>query len=208
MIGAITGDIIGSIYERNNIKTKDFHLFGEHCTFTDDTVCTIAVADWLMNEGDLSDVLSGYVSRYPNAGYGSMFRQWAQQSDRVPYNSWGNGSAMRVSAVMYIARDEQEVLDLAEKSSAVTHNHPNAIAGVQATALTMWMAKNGADVQTIRRALQILISLSFQTWIKINRHSRECRNPNRNHSIFLKLGWTPDQVRGDNFFGGSTRAGL
>jgi ADP-ribosylglycohydrolase len=129
MIGAITDDIIGSIYERNNIKTKDFPLFGQHCTFTDDTVCTIAVADWLMNEGDLSDVLSRYVLRYPNAGYGGMFREWAQRSNRVPYNSWGNGSAMRVSAVMYVASDEQEALELAERSSAVTHNHPNAIAG-------------------------------------------------------------------------------
>ena len=153
MIGAITGDIIGSIYERNNIKTKDFPLFGQHCTFTDDTVCTIAVADWLMNEGDLSDVLSRYVLRYPNAGYGGMFREWAQRSNRVPYNSWGNGSAMRVSAVMYVASDEQEALELAERSSAVTHNHPNAIAGAQATALTMWMAKNGADVQTMRREI-------------------------------------------------------
>jgi ADP-ribosylglycohydrolase len=151
MLGAITGDIVGSIYEWNNIKTKEFPLFGEGCSFTDDTVCTIAVADWLMSEGELSDVLSDYVSRYSNAGYGAMFREWAAKHDREPYNSWGNGSAMRVSPVMYVARDEQEVLDLAEQSSTVTHSHPDGIAGAQATALTMWMAKEGADAPTMRR---------------------------------------------------------
>ena len=151
MIGAIAGDIIGSIYEWNNIKTKDFPLFGEGCSFTDDTVCTIAVADWLMNEGNLSDILSDYVSRYPNAGYGAMFGEWARKQDREPYNSWGNGSAMRASPVMYVARDEQELLDLAEQSSTVTHSHPDGIAGAQATALTMWMANEGADAPTMRR---------------------------------------------------------
>ena len=120
MLGAIAGDIIGSIYEHHNIKTKDFPLFGEGCQFTDDTVCTVAVADWLMNGGDLSDVLGGYVLRYPNAGYGGMFRDWANQWDRKPYNSWGNGSAMRVSPVAHFAQNEQEILALAEKSSAVT----------------------------------------------------------------------------------------
>ena len=153
MMGAITGDIIGSIYERNNIKTKEFLLFGEGCRFTDDTVCTVAVADWLMNGGDLSDVLSGYVLRYPNAGYGGMFWEWANQWDRKPYNSWGNGSAMRVSPVAHFASSEQEALSLAEQSSAVTHSHPDAVAGAQATALTMWLAREGAGIPTMRQAI-------------------------------------------------------
>jgi ADP-ribosylglycohydrolase len=153
MLGAIAGDIIGSIYEHENIKTKDFPLFGEGCQFTDDTVCTVAVADWLMNGGDLSDVLGGYVLRYPNAGYGGMFWEWANQWDRKPYKSWGNGSAMRVSPVAHFASSEQEALSLAEQSSAVTHSHPDAVAGAQATALTMWLARGGADIPTMRQAI-------------------------------------------------------
>lgn len=145
MLGAITGDIIGSIYEWNNIKTKDFPLFGEKCAFTDDTVCTIAVADWLIHgAGDgFANILGGWACRYPTRGYGGMFKEWMQSWDRQPYNSWGNGSAMRVSPVAHIARDEPEVLDLAKQTSVVTHNHPDAVVGAQATALTMWMAMSG-----------------------------------------------------------------
>ena len=153
MIGAVAGDIIGSIYEWNNIKTKDFKLFGEGCYYTDDTVCTVAVADWLVTSGDLSDILGGYALRYPGRGYGGMFLDWANQPARTPYNSWGNGSAMRVSPVAHFARDEREVLALAKKSAAVTHNHPDGIAGAQATALTMWMAVENADGATIRREI-------------------------------------------------------
>ena len=136
MLGAITGDIVGSIYEGNNQKSKDFPFFGQGCTFTDDTVCTIAVADCLMNDGDFADFLRRYVRKHPNRGYGGMFREWAG-SNMGPYNSWGNGSAMRVSPVAHVARDEQELLDLAEQTSVVTHNYPDAVAGAQTTALTM-----------------------------------------------------------------------
>ena len=150
MLGAITGDIVGSIYEHRNIKTKDFLFFDPRCMFTDDTVCTVAVADCLMADGDFDEYLRRYVQKHPNRGYGGMFRRWAM-SDSGPYNSWGNGSAMRVSPVAHVARDEHELLDLAERSSSVTHNHPSAVAGAQAVALTMWMAKTGADAITIRR---------------------------------------------------------
>ncbi len=153
MLGAITGDIVGSIYEGQNHKSKDFPFFGQGCRFTDDTVCTIAVADWVTNGGDLSDILSRYVLRHPNRGYGGMFWDWANQWERKPYNSWGNGSAMRVSPVAHVARDEQELLDLAKQTSVVTHNHPDAVAGAQATALTMWMAKSGMDVAAIREEI-------------------------------------------------------
>jgi ADP-ribosylglycohydrolase len=97
MIGAITGDIIGSIYEWNNIKSKDFPLFGEGCDFTDDSVHTIAIADWLIGGGNLSDILGNYTLKYSGRGYGGMLLDWATQQDREPYNSWGNGSAMRVT---------------------------------------------------------------------------------------------------------------
>ena len=153
MIGAIAGDIIGSIYEWNNIKIKDFPLFGERCDFTDDSVHTIAVADWLISGGDLAEILSNYTLRFPGRGYGGMLLEWAKQWDRKPYNSWGNGSAMRVSPVMYAARDEPELLDLAEKSAEVTHSHPDGVAGAQATALAMWMAREGEDAPTMRREI-------------------------------------------------------
>jgi len=149
MIGAITGDIVGSIYEGRNIKTKEFPLFGEGCRFTDDTVCTVAIADCLVSDGDFADYLRQYVKRHPFRGYGGMFREWAG-SDMGPYNSWGNGSAMRVSPVAHIARDESELLGLAERASAVTHNHPYAIVGAQAVALAIWMAMKGETPDEIR----------------------------------------------------------
>ena len=152
MIGAITGDIVGSIYEGADFKSKDFPFFGPGCRFTDDTVCTVAVADCLMNDGDFADYLRNYVGRYPYRGYGGMFRQWAF-SDMGPYNSWGNGSAMRVSPVAYVARDEDDLMALAERSSAVTHDHPSAIRGAQAIALTMWMAMAGTGPDTIRQEI-------------------------------------------------------
>ena len=153
MIGAIAGDIIGSIYEWNNIKTKDFELFGDRCDFTDDTVHTVAIADWLVNGGDLADKLANYTLRYKSRGYGGMLLDWAKQWERTPYNSWGNGSAMRVSPVAHFAQSEHEVLELAEKSASITHSHPDGIAGAQATALTMWMARKGVDVPTMRQAI-------------------------------------------------------
>ena len=149
MLGAIAGDIIGSIYEGRNIKTREFPLFGENCTFTDDTVCTIAVADCLLNDGDFAMYLRMYVQRHPFCGYGGRFREWAMTS-MGPYNSWGNGSAMRVSPVAYFACDEQSLLELAERSAAVTHNHPDGIKGAQAVALTMWRAQAGVSPDAIR----------------------------------------------------------
>ena len=153
MLGAIAGDIIGSIYEHANIKTKNFRLFGDGCRFTDDTVCTIAVADCLMNEGDFADYLGRYTLRHHTRGFGGMFMRWAKQWEREPYDSWGNGSAMRVSPVAHFARDEGEVLRLAEEASTVTHNHPDGIAGAQATALAMWMAMEGAYSSSIRQEI-------------------------------------------------------
>ncbi len=150
MIRAITGDIVGSIYEGRSIKSKEFTFFGEGCRFTDDTICTVAVADCLMNDGDFADYLRQYVRKHPYRGYGGMFRQWAY-SDIGPYNSWGNGSAMRVSPVAHIARSEAYLLEMAKRSPAVTHNHPDAIAGAQAVALSMWMARAGTDAGVIWR---------------------------------------------------------
>ena len=130
MIGAIAGDIIGSIYEFDNIKTKDFELFGTGCRFTDDTVLTVAVADWLLHDdADLVERLTHYTYKYPSCGYGGMYREWVDRWDRQPYNSCGNGSAMRVSAAAWLAGGEDEVLDLSRASAEVTHNHPEGIRG-------------------------------------------------------------------------------
>jgi ADP-ribosyl-[dinitrogen reductase] hydrolase len=152
MLGAITGDIIGSIYEFNNIKTKDFELFGEGCTFTDDTVLTVAVADWLLcDNADLADRLAHYTYKYPSCSYGGMYMEWVNKWDRQPYDSYGNGSAMRVSAAAWVAKDRAEALELARSSAKVTHSHPEGIKGAQATALAIWLGREGADSERIRQ---------------------------------------------------------
>ena len=150
MIGAITGDIVGSIYEHHNIKTKAFELFQRASRFTDDTVCTVAVAHCILDKGDFSQYLRAYARHYPGRGYGGMFRNWASDPSMGPYNSWGNGAAMRVSPVAFLARDEEEVLNLAERQSSATHNHPDGIAGAQAVALTMWRLMDGINLEEIR----------------------------------------------------------
>ncbi len=153
MLGAITGDIVGSIYEFNNLKSKEFPFFGAKCRFTDDTVLTVAIADWLTCNLDLENTLAHYTFKYPGRSYGGMYSEWAKQWDRQPYNSFGNGSAMRVSAVAWIAKDLDEVLALAKASAEVTHSHPEGIKGAQATATAIWMAKEGADALTMRQAI-------------------------------------------------------
>lgn len=149
MLGAIIGDIVGSVYEWDNIKTKDFPLFREDCFFTDDTVMTCAVAEAIMNGGrkdDFIDAMKKYGRMYPDAGYGARFDTWIHSDDRAPYNSFGNGSAMRVSPcawVMDATTDElpTEVKRLTQLSSEVTHNHPEGIKGAMATADAIFMCR-------------------------------------------------------------------
>ncbi len=132
MLGAIAGDVIGSRFEWNNHRSRDFDLFHDSLSmFTDDTVLTIAVAKWLLGDGNLIKTVLDAYKRYPHAGYGGMFKEWATDGGGKPYNSFGNGSAMRVSPVAYAARDEQECLALAEESAAITHNHPEGIKWAQ-----------------------------------------------------------------------------
>jgi ADP-ribosylglycohydrolase len=144
MLGAIIGDIVGSIYERNNINTKDFPLYSEKCFFTDDTVLTIAVADALLRGGsaeDFIDSMKKFGEMHPNAGYSKTFSRWLFSDDRAPYSSWGNGSAMRVSPCAWIAKSLSEAEELAERSAAVTHNHPEGIRGAKATASAIYLAR-------------------------------------------------------------------
>ena len=157
MLGAIIGDIVGSVYEWNNIKTKDFPLFSEKCFFTDDTVMTIAVADALLNGGTANafiDSMKKFGRLYPNAGYGSRFENWLHSDEREPYNSWGNGSAMRVSPCGWFAESLEEAEALAKKSAAVTHNHPEGIKGAQATAAAIYLARNETKKDKIKEYIE------------------------------------------------------
>jgi ADP-ribosylglycohydrolase len=154
MIGAIAGDIIGSVYEHNPIKTKDFPLFQAQCHFTDDTVLTVAIADAILSGGTYVDSIRRIGCHYPGAGYGGSFIYWLYSDDYRPYNSWGNGSAMRVSPVGFAFSTEDTVLLQAHMSAEITHNHPEGIKGAQATALAVFLARNGYSKNDIKRRVE------------------------------------------------------
>jgi ADP-ribosylglycohydrolase len=153
MLGAIAGDIIGSVYEANPVKTTDFLLFSEFSRFTDDTVLTIATAHALMEGMGYAEAYRQFGRRYPGAGYGGSFINWLRIDDAPPYNSWGNGSAMRVSPVGFACESMEDVLQEAEKSAAVTHNHPEGIKGAQAVAAAIFMGRKGRTKDDIHRAI-------------------------------------------------------
>jgi len=153
MLGAMIGDIVGSVYEWNNIKTTDFELFKTECTFTDDTVLTAATAKALMRGLSYTDVYQDFGRRYEGRGYGGNFGQWIYANDPQPYNSWGNGSAMRVSPVGFAFDSVDEVLAEAERSAEVTHNHPEGIKGAQSTALAILLARQGVEKPDIRQEI-------------------------------------------------------
>ena len=154
MIGALAGDIIGSVYEHHPIKTKDFPLFDTRCTFTDDTVLTVAIADAILSGKPYLDSVRRIGRRYPGVGYGGSFICWLHSPDAQPYNSWGNGSAMRVSPVGFAFSTEEEVLHHAKMTAEITHNHPEGVKGAQATALAVFLAKTGCDKETIRTRIK------------------------------------------------------
>lgn len=151
MIGAIAGDIIGSIYEHHTHKSVDFELFHSRCSFTDDTVMTIATAESLLGDRDFGSAYHRWGNRHRRAGYGRKFREWLVSDGSKPYNSWGNGSAMRVTPVAWVATSEEAVLSLAEQTALPTHNHPRGVVGAQAVALAVWLARQGKDREAIRR---------------------------------------------------------
>ncbi len=150
MIGAIIGDIIGSRFEINNIKSKDFELFTEESSYTDDTVLTIAIADSILNSNDYATLVKEYGRAYPLAGYGGRFKEWLAGTITGPYNSWGNGSAMRVSSVGFAFEEETKVLAEAKRSAAITHNHEEGIKGAQAVAMAIFLARKGKSKQEIK----------------------------------------------------------
>ncbi len=154
MLGAIIGDIIGSVYEGWPVKIKDFDIFIPGTTYTDDTVLTIAVADAILNKKDYESVILKYGRRYPNAGYGRSFSKWLTASHPQPYNSWGNGSAMRVSPIGFASTSNIQALEEARKSAAITHNHPEGIRGAEAVALAVYLAHNGYDKNDIKNEIE------------------------------------------------------
>lgn len=156
MLGAIAGDTIGSVYEFKNHKTKEFPLFTADSCYTDDSILTVAVADVILNGGDYATVIQRYAQAYPNpcGGYGARFQDWARSPQPQPYGSWGNGSAMRVSPIGWAFETWDGVLAEAERSAAVTHNHPEGIKGAQATAAAIFLARTGSTKADIRSRIE------------------------------------------------------
>ena len=158
IIGAISGDMIGSTRGWNSIKTKDFQLFQDRSCFTDDSIMTLAVANWLMkdktSESVLINELKFWGNTYPNAGYGGRFIRWLFDNDSKPYGSWANGSAMRVSPCSWVAETLEENQKLSYMSAVVTHNHPEGIKGALATADAIYLAKVGSSKEDIKNHIE------------------------------------------------------
>ena len=169
IIGAVIGDIIGSVYEFSNVKTTNFPLFGKRTTFTDDTVLTVATMDVILGQKDFTEVYQSYGRMFPNVGYGGLFKYWILDKYPKAYNSWGNGSAMRVSPVGWAYNTLDKVLFQAKRSAEVTHNHPEGIKGAQATASAIFLARTGNSKTQIKQ----FIETTFQ--YNLNRSLAEIR---------------------------------
>lgn len=165
MIGAIIGDIIGSVYEGRPVKTTQFNLFNEHSHYTDDTVLTIAIAHSILERKDYKSSLKDFGKNY-TAGYGAGFYNWVHSHNDAPYNSWGNGSAMRVSPIGFAFDTSEEVLSESKKSAEVTHNHPEGIKGAQATAFSIFLARNGASKNEIKKSISERFSYDLSRTIE------------------------------------------
>lgn len=188
MLGAIIGDIVGSIYEFDNIRTKNFPLFSPRCFFTDDTVMTIAVYKALKKSKLLKykhlqeqtiKQMQKYGKLYPNVGYGTFFKQWLNTKKPKPYNSYGNGSAMRISAVPYFAKSIDEVKKLSYQVSAVSHNHEEGIKGAEATAISIWLALNKNSKDQIKKYIQdnyYDLNFNYEDLVKNYTFNETCQN--------------------------------
>jgi ADP-ribosylglycohydrolase len=153
MFGAIAGDIIGSVYEGHRIKTTEFPLFQRYSRFTDDTVLTVATGYAILHKVDYALAYRQFGRRYPDAGYGGAFFSWIFKDNAQPYNSWGNGAAMRVSPVGFAFDTIEEVLDEARHTAEVSHNHPEGIKGAQAVALAVFLARKQVSKITIKKEI-------------------------------------------------------
>ncbi|MFT5617450.1 MAG: ADP-ribosylglycohydrolase [Arenicella sp.] len=169
MKGAIIGDIIGSRFEKSEHKSKEFELFTRFTRFTDDSVLTIAVAKSILTKESYEKHVKEFAQKYPKKGYGSTFHKWFEGKIEGAYNSWGNGSAMRVSSVGWAFETEEEVLKEAKKSAEITHNHPEGIKGAQAIALGVFLARKG------KRKMEIKERISTDFDYDLNRTIDEIR---------------------------------
>ena len=154
MIGAMCGDIIGSRFEWNYIKAKDFELFNFKSHFTDDTVLTAATMEALITGNAYNIMYKKWFKKYPNAGYGGKFKAWANSDDLEPYGSFGNGSAMRISPIGIWSKNIEEVLKLSKLSAEASHNHPEGIKGAEAIASSVFYAKSGKDKTFIKEYIE------------------------------------------------------
>lgn len=158
MLGAIIGDIVGSRFEGHNIKSKDFKLFTYRCRPTDDSIMTLALSKAILvskpDYSDLSQLAVKYMQeigqKYPHCGYGRGFKGWLFSDDPKPYNSWGNGSAMRIGAIGFAAKNLDEAKVMSQKVTEVTHNHPEGLKGAEATVVATYMARQGSSLSEIR----------------------------------------------------------
>ncbi|HEX6252045.1 MAG TPA: ADP-ribosylglycohydrolase family protein [Gemmatimonadaceae bacterium] len=173
MLGAIAGDIIGSVFEWSSAQTRDFPLFSPRSDFTDDSVLTFAVARAILDARAAGSDSPAYEARilefgrrYRGRGYGEMFREWLQLDEPRPYNSYGNGSAMRVSPVGFAFDEEHVVLEQARWSAMPTHDHPEGVKGAQSTALAVWMARRGASREEIRSRIESEFGYDLQRTVE------------------------------------------
>lgn len=188
MLGAIIGDIVGSIYEFDNIRTKNFQLFSSRCFFTDDTVMTVAVykalkKSKLFNYKNLQEQavkqMQKYGKLYPNMSYGTSFQQWLNTKNPRPYNSYGNGAAMRVSPVAYFAKSIDEVKKLSYQVTVVSHNHEEGIKGAEATAISIWLALNKYSKEQIKKYIEekyYSLDFEYEDLVKNYRFNETCQN--------------------------------
>lgn len=169
LLGAIAGDVIGSVYEFCPHKSTDIKLFLFDSKFTDDTVMTVAVAEWLLRGNELVETMQKWGRKYPYSGYGQKFIFWLADPNPQPYNSWGNGSAMRVSPVGWACDTLEETLEMAKRSAEVSHNHPEGIKGAQATAACIYLARTGKKKAEIKEYVERTFGYD------LNRHCDDMR---------------------------------
>ena len=178
MLGAIIGDIIGSRFETHNIKSKKFVLFIPKISrITDDSVLTTAVADSILNNIHISDSLKKWSEKFPKVGYGYAFRAWIKQDKKTPYYSFGNGSAMRVSSVGWLANSEEEVKELSKKVTEITHDHPEGLKGAEVTAMCVYYARIGKDKKFIKKYVEQYynLNLSYENLVRNYKFDVSCQ---------------------------------
>ena len=183
MIGAIIGDVVGSRFEFNNIKSKSFEFINKYSTFTDDTVLTVAIIDWLLHAEIKSEIfakkyLQKWARMYPHAGYGGMFRRWIYSNNPEPYNSYGNGAAMRISPVAWVSDDIVETRLLSDIATGVTHNHKEGYKGAMVVSSCIWMARKGSSKEEIKQFVEKYYDLQFdyEDLRKNYRFDETCQN--------------------------------